>query len=432
MSKTNTLKSQSLYQRAIKVMPGGVNSPVRAFKAVEGNPVFIKRGQDSHIWDVDGNEYIDTVCSWGPLILGHARKEVVEVLQYVATQGTSFGAPTEYEVELAEFITRIVPSIEMVRMVNSGTEATMSAIRLARGYTGRPKIIKFEGCYHGHGDSFLSKAGSGALTFGIPDSFGVTPDNAKDTLNAIYNNIVSVENLIQEYNNQIAAIIVEPVAANIGCVLPVDGFLQSLRELCTNHSILLIFDEVITGFRVALGGAQEKFGVKPDLTTLGKIIGGGLPVGAYGGKLEIMKYVAPLGGVYQAGTLSGNPIAMAAGLTTLKILKNENVYEDLEKKGQLLKNGLKEIVEFLGVPVTFNRIGSIFCSYFTSGPVVDYNSVKMSDVSRFNKYFWEMLRQGVYIAPSQFEAGFLSTAHSYEDIEYILRSVRKALETAFD
>lgn len=432
MSKTNTLKSQSLYQRAIKVMPGGVNSPVRAFKAVEGNPVFIKRGQDSHIWDVDGNEYIDTVCSWGPLILGHARKEVVEVLQYVATQGTSFGAPTEYEVELAEFITRIVPSIEMVRMVNSGTEATMSAIRLARGYTGRPKIIKFEGCYHGHGDSFLSKAGSGALTFGIPDSFGVTPDNAKDTLNAIYNNIVSVENLIQEYNNQIAAIIVEPVAANIGCVLPVDGFLQSLRELCTKHSILLIFDEVITGFRVALGGAQEKFGVKPDLTTLGKIIGGGLPVGAYGGKLEIMKYVAPLGGVYQAGTLSGNPIAMAVGLTTLKILKNENVYEDLEKKGQLLKNGLKEIVEFLGVPVTFNRIGSIFCSYFTSGPVVDYNSVKMSDVSRFNKYFWEMLRQGVYIAPSQFEAGFLSTAHSYEDIEYILRSVRKALETAFD
>ena len=379
--------SQEFYRNAAQLLPGGVNSPVRAFKSVGGNPLFIKNGAGSRIFDVDGNEYIDMVGSWGPLILGHARLEVVEALHDALGNGMSFGAPTEAEIKLAELVVAMVPSLEMVRMVNSGTEATMSAVRVARGFTGRPKIIKFEGCYHGHADFFLSKAGSGALTLGVPDSAGVTPGTAGDTLNARYNDIESVKKLIDEYRGQIAAMIVEPVAANMGCVLPQAGFLDELRRLCTEHGIVLIFDEVITGFRLGPGGAQERFGVIPDMTTLGKIIGGGLPVGAYGGKKEIMQCVAPLGPVYQAGTLSGNPLAMTAGLATLTILNHPHIYEDLENNGKLLEDGLRIVTSGLGIPVTFNRIGSIGCAYFAEGPVVDFASAKMSDVEKFKSYF---------------------------------------------
>ncbi len=427
----DTKKSRELYRKAIQLMPGGVNSPVRAFKSVGGNPLFIKNGAGCRIYDVDGNEYIDMVGSWGPLILGHARIEIVEALHDALCNGMSFGAPTEAEIQLAELVTGMVPSMEMVRMVNSGTEATMSAVRVARGYTKRPKIIKFEGCYHGHGDFFLSKAGSGALTLGIPDSAGVTPEAARDTLNAAFNDIDSVAKLIAENEGAVAAVIVEPVAANMGCVLPVDGFLEGLRRLCTDHGILLIFDEVITGFRLGPGGAQERFGIMPDLTTLGKIIGGGLPVGAYGGRKEIMECVAPLGPVYQAGTLSGNPLAMTAGYETLKILNEKGIYEELEKKGKMLEEGLNSIVTRLGIPVSSNRIASLGCSYFTEGPVIDFASAKTSDVEKFNTYFWTMLEEGIYIAPSQFEAMFISDAHTDADIDKFLAAAEKGLKKAF-
>jgi glutamate-1-semialdehyde 2,1-aminomutase len=411
-------KSDRLFEKARRLLPGGVNSPVRAFKAVGGSPLFTQKAKGSKIWDVDGNKYIDYVCSWGPLILGHAHPRVVEAIRKAASRGTSFGAPTELELKLAELITRALPSVEMVRMVNSGTEATMSALRLARAFTGRSKVIKFEGCYHGHADSLLIKAGSGATTLGIPDSPGVPQSVAADTLTARYNDLESVRRLIDRHNSSLAAVIVEPIAGNMGLVLPRDGFLQGLRTLCTGHKILLIFDEVITGFRVAFGGAQGLFGIKPDLTTLGKIIGGGLPVGAYGGRREIMEMVAPSGPMYQAGTLSGNPLAMAAGYETLKILlERRGLYVDLEKKGKQLEQELSAAIQKDRLPLRLGRIGSMFTLFFTGKEVTDYETAKSSDTRLFGKYFRRMLEQGVYLPPSQFETAFLSSAHSEADIE---------------
>jgi glutamate-1-semialdehyde 2,1-aminomutase len=411
-------RSTRLFEKARRLLPGGVNSPVRAFKAVGCSPLFIQKAKGSKIWDVDGNKYIDYVCSWGPLILGHAHPRVLEAIRKAASRGTSFGASTELELKLAELITRAMPSVEMVRMVNSGTEATMSALRLARAFTGRSKIIKFEGCYHGHADSFLIKAGSGAMTFGIPDSPGVPRSVAADTLTARYNDLESVRRLIDQHRGNLAAVILEPVAGNMGLVLPQDGFLQGLRTLCTKHKILLIFDEVITGFRVAFGGAQELFRIKPDLTTLGKIIGGGLPVGAYGGRREIMGMVAPSGPVYQAGTLSGNPLAVAAGYATLKILsERRDLYKDLDRKGEQLAQEVRNVIRDDRLPLRLNRIGSMFTLFFTKKEVTDYKSAKSSNAKLFGEYFRRMLEQGVYLPPSQFETSFLSTAHSEADIE---------------
>ncbi len=430
--KMDTPKSDRLFKRAQRWIPGGVNSPVRAFKSVGHDPLFIAKAQGSKIWDADGNVYIDYVCSWGPLILGHAYPSIVEAVKKATTRGTSYGAPTEIEVKLAEIICKLMPSVEMVRMVNSGTEATMSAVRLARAYTGRNKIIKFEGCYHGHADGFLIKAGSGATTLGIPDSPGIPEGIAKETLTAKFNCIESVEQLILRFGSQIAAVIVEPVAGNMGVVPPKKNFLQDLRRICTKEKILLIFDEVITGFRLALGGALEYYGIKADLATLGKIIGGGLPVGAYGGKREIMEMIAPKGPVYQAGTLSGNPIAMAAGYVTLKILlRDKNVYKKLETKSAQLAEGIQDNIMNLGVPVKFQRVGSMFTLFFTEKEVIDYNAAKSSDTKKFAAYFHEMLRQGIYLPPSQFEAAFLSTAHTAVEIEKTIAATRRALRKIF-
>jgi len=422
-------KSEKLFQRAQKRIPGGVNSPVRAFKSIGINPLFIQRGKGAYLWDVDGNKYIDYVGSWGPMILGHSHPAIVKAVQHAAKFGTSFGAPTEMEVKMAELITTMVPSIEIVRMVNSGTEATMSTIRLARAFTGRDKIIKFEGCYHGHGDSFLIKAGSGAATFGVPDSPGVPKALAAETLNARYNDIESVRKLVAGFPSQIAAIIVEPVVGNMGCVPPQPGFLQSLRELCTHQKIVFIMDEVMTGFRVSPGGAQQLYNIVPDLTTMGKIIGGGLPVGAYGGKKEIMQMVSPSGPVYQAGTLSGNPLAMAAGYALLSILsKNKSLYNILEKWSAMLEEGIRENMNSLGMQWTFNRVGSMFTLFFTHTPVTDYDGAKTSDTSKFAAYFRSMLQQGIYLPPSQFEAAFLSASHTESDIEKTIQANRKALK----
>ena len=413
----NRKKSVGLYRRALGMIPGGVNSPVRAFKAIGIPPIFIDHAKGSKIWDVDKNEYIDYVGSWGPMILGHAHPRIVSALKKTAPKGMSFGAPTPLEVELAIKVKKAFPSIELMRVVSSGTEAVMSAIRVARGYTGRSKILKFEGCYHGHGDSLLVKAGSGATTFGVPDSLGIPEDLAKHTLTAPYNGLERVKSLVDQYPEQIACIIVEPIAGNMGVVLPEKGFLEGLRKICSEKGILLLFDEVITGFRVAYGGVQELYGIKADLTCLGKIIGGGLPVGAYGGKEKIMETVSPLGGVYQAGTLSGNPLAMTAGIETLGILKLKKVYPDLEKKTSYLTERILESAEDQGIPVSVNRTTGMFTLFFTEGPVKDYSTAKMSNTRRFAQFFIEMMEQGIYLPPSQFEAWFLSLAHTQKDLD---------------
>jgi glutamate-1-semialdehyde 2,1-aminomutase len=432
MKKISTRKSDKLFTKAQRLIPGGVNSPVRAFRSVGRAPLFIRKARGSYVWDQDGNKFIDYVGSWGPMILGHAQPAIVRAIRQASSSGTSFGAPTELEVTMAELITDTMPSIEMVRMVNSGTEATMSAIRLARAYTGREKIIKFEGCYHGHGDSFLIKAGSGALTLGVPDSPGVPAGTAQGTLTARYNDLGSVEALIAGNPGAVAAIIVEPVVGNMGCVLPGPGFLEGLRALCSEHGILLIFDEVMTGFRVSLGGAQERFRIKPDLTTLGKIIGGGLPVGAYGGKREIMQMVAPSGPMYQAGTLSGNPLAMSAGLVMLRTLsRSKSLYKIVEQRSSLLEKGIRRNLKTLGLDLTFNRVGSMFTLFFTPTNVVDYDSAKLSDTRRFSTYFNEMLKRGIYLPPSQFEASFISTRHSISDINKTVAANLEALRAAY-
>lgn len=432
-SNQNTERSDALFERARKRIPGGVNSPVRAFKSVGRNPVFIARAAGSTLHDIDGNEYIDYIGSWGPMILGHAHPRVVEALKKAAEGGTSFGAPTELEVRMAELICSMVPSIEVVRMVNSGTEATMSAIRLARAYTKREKIIKFEGCYHGHADSFLIKAGSGAMTLGVPDSPGVLPAVAAGTLSAGFNDLASVEKLALEHEGSVAAIIVEPVVGNMGCVPPEPGFLQGLRALCDREKILLIFDEVMTGFRLARGGAQELYTISPDLTTLGKIIGGGLPVGAYGGKREIMELVAPSGPMYQAGTLSGNPLAMTAGMETLSILNTEkNFYSGLEQISAQLEEGFLAVVKKRDLPITINRVGSMMTVFFSGERVRDYQSALKADTKRFGIYFREMLLRGIYLPPSQFEAAFVSAAHSSADIGRTVSAHEEAVARAFE
>lgn len=425
----NFSSSKSLFDKAKNFIPGGVNSPVRAFKAVGGDPVFMRNAQGAYLFDEDGNKYIDLINSWGPMILGHAHPLVEEAVREALSSSPSFGAPTAREVEMASLICSMVPSVEKIRMVNSGTEATMSAIRVARGFTGRDKIIKMEGCYHGHGDSFLIAAGSGALTFGTPDSPGVTKGTARDTLIAPFNDLKSVEKLISENENEIAAIILEPVVGNMGCVPPLPGYLQGLRLLCDKHNIILIFDEVMTGFRLAPGGAQELYGVRPDMTTLGKIIGGGLPVGAYGGKKEIMDCVSPAGPVYQAGTLSGNPLAMAAGFAMVKYLKqNPSVYKQLNETTVTLVDGLKALNSKAGLNFIINQVGSMFTMFFTDKPVIDFDSAKASDTVQFASYFQHMLREGIYLAPSQFEAMFISSAITDEIIEKILQSHKAYLD----
>ncbi len=420
-------RSHTLYQEAQQLLPGGVNSPVRAFRGVGGEPIFIDSARGPYLFDVDGNRYLDYVQSWGPMILGHAHPSVVEAVIEASKRGFSFGAPTEAESELAKLVIESVPSIEMVRFVNSGTEATMSALRLARAYTGRHKIIKFSGCYHGHADMLLVQAGSGVATMGLPDSPGVPPEATGNTLIAPYNDIEAVETLFDTYPTEIAAVIVEPVAANMGLVLPQPGFLEQLRSLTKAYGALLIFDEVMTGFRVALGGMQERVGITPGLTCLGKIIGGGLPVGAYGGRREIMEQVAPLGAMYQAGTLSGNPLAMAAGIATLTEMRKPGQYEELERKSQMLGNGLERVKNETGVELQFARIGAMFCLYFTGQPVTDYASAKSSDTASFAQYFWNMLARGIYLPPSQFEACFISLALDDEMIEETIESARLAL-----
>jgi glutamate-1-semialdehyde 2,1-aminomutase len=422
-------KSKKLFEEAVKIMPGGVNSPVRAFKSVGGNPLYIKKAKGSKITDVDGNTFIDYIGSWGPMILSFGNKKVNEAIAEALKNGTSFGTCSETEVKLAKLITKLVPSIEMVRMVNSGTEAVMSAARAARGFTGRDKIIKFDGNYHGHYDSFLIKAGSGVATLGLPDSPGVTKGSASDTLVADYNNIDSVYKLVEANKNQIAAVVIEPVAGNMGCVPADADFLKKLRELTISENIILIFDEVMSGFRVAKGGAQELYNIKPDLTTFGKIIGGGLPVGAYGGRKEIMDMIAPSGPVYQAGTLSGNPMAMAAGYETLKVIQSDkNFYRKLNKKSEMLYEGIKNNMKSLGMNFTLNTCGSMFTLFFTKSKVTDYNSAKTSDTSSFALYFNEMLSSGIYITPSQFEANFISAAHTEKDIARTIRANYKALK----
>lgn len=420
-------KSQQLFQKAFQRIPGGVDSPVRAFKAVGGDPVFIRSAKGSKVTDVDGNTYIDYVGSWGPMILGHSHPRILAAIQKAMKSGTSFGAPCELEVELAEEIRCAVPSIEKVRFVNSGTEAVMSAVRLARGFTGRKKIIKFDGCYHGHADYLLVKAGSGAQTLGQPDSAGVPEEFTAHTLVARFNDAASVEVLFQRHPGEIACVILEPIVGNMGVILPRDGFLKSLRELCDREKTLLLFDEVMTGFRVAYGGAQELYGIRPDLTTLGKIIGGGLPVGAYGGRAEIMDLVAPVGPVYQAGTLSGNPVAMAAGLATLKILRTTKPYRRLEKGTRGLCDGLRDAARRAGVPVTVAQAGSMFTVFFTAREVSNAEDARSCDTSRFAKFFRAMLESGIYLAPSQFEACFVSTAHSERDLNRTISSAQKAL-----
>jgi len=422
-----TNRSEKLFEEAKNYIPGGVNSPVRAFKSVGGTPRFIAKGSGSKIYDVDGNEYIDYIGSWGPHLFGHNPEFIKTALLKAIENGTSFGAPTEIEVEMAKLISELVPSVEMVRMVNSGTEATMSAIRAARGFTGKEKIIKFEGCYHGHGDFFLIKAGSGALTFGVPTSSGVTKKNAADTLVANFNDINSVRNLVQENNGEIAAIIIEAIVGNMGTVRANDSFIKELRKLCDEEKIVLIFDEVMTGFRVAKGGAQEVLGVTPDLSTFGKIIGGGLPVGAYGGKKEIMQVISPSGPVYQAGTLSGNPLAMNAGFAALSHIKNHSeIYQELEEKSSYLENGLKEAMKSTGKSFQINRVGSMMTLFFNSEEVNSYEAAVKSDTVLYGKFFHELLNRGIYLPPAQFEAFFVSTAHTKEDLDKTIKAASEA------
>ena len=417
--------SDSYFQRAQEVIPGGVNSPVRAFRAVGGTPPFIEQGQGSRIFDADNLQYIDCVGSWGPMILGHGHRYVVEAVKKAATRGFSFGAPTIGEVELAEMVVQAMPSIEMLRLVNSGTEATMSALRLARAATGRNKIVKFDGGYHGHVDSLLVKAGSGSATFNVPDSAGVPADVTKLTLSVAYNNLDAVRSVM---DSDVAAIIVEPVAGNMGCVPPAGGFLQGLREICNQNGALLIFDEVMTGFRVAYSGAQSLYNVKPDITTLGKVIGGGMPIGAYGARRELMQLVSPLGPMYQAGTLSGNPIAVAAGRATLGVLKNSGIYDDLEERSAEFQEGVHRAAEKHGVPITFNRVGSMWTIFFTDGAVTDFESANRSNRDKFSRFFHMMLSEGVYLPPSQLEAAFFSAAHAKKDILQLIERADRALK----
>jgi len=422
----NHQKSESLFAAAKKVIPGGVNSPVRAFKSVGCNPIFIEKAAGSKIFDADGNAYIDYVGSWGPMILGHCHPKVVEAIQKTAASGASFGAPTARETELAELVIQAYPNIEKIRMVSSGTEATMSAIRLARGFTGRDKILKFDGCYHGHADSLLVKAGSGLATFGVPTSPGVPADFAKYTLTATYNDLDEVKQMTTANKGEIACIILEPIAGNMGCVPPAPGFLEGLRRLCTAEGIVLIIDEVMTGFRVAFGGAQERFNVRGDLVCLGKIIGGGLPVGAFGGKREIMESLSPEGGVYQAGTLSGNPLAMSAGIATLKLLQEEGFYQQLEEKSAYLEKGLLQVAGNSSIATCWQRVGAMFCTFFQAGPVNSFADALKSDTEIFGKFFRNMLDHGINLAPSQFEAGFMSVAHSREDLDRTIAAAEKS------
>ncbi len=421
-----TTKSQKLFAEAQRLIPGGVNSPVRAFKSVGGQPLFIARAKGSRLYDVDGNSFIDYVLSWGPMILGHAPAPVIKAITRAASEGTSYGAPTEQEVRLARLIAEAVPSIEQVRLVSSGTEAVMSAIRLARAYTQRDLILKFEGCYHGHSDYLLAKAGSGLATLGLPDCPGVPTDFTRHTLTAPYNDLATVKRLIETHHRNLACVILEPIAGNMGVVPPGQDFLPTLRELTRAHEILLIFDEVITGFRVHYGGAQTLYGVMPDLTCLGKIIGGGLPVGAYGGPMEVMRWVAPAGPVYQAGTLSGNPLAVTAGIETLTRLKTPGVYRKLEERAAALAEGMGAAAKKAGVPLTQTRVGSMLGTFFTPAPVVDYASAKRSNTEAYAKFFHRMLAKGIYFAPSQFEAAFLSTVHSSQDIDLTIKSAHAA------
>ena len=424
--------SRKLFQRAKETIPGGVNSPVRAFGSVGGDPLFITRAEGSRVWDADGNDYLDFVGSWGPMILGHNQVGIKRAVYEALRQGTSFGAPTTGEIELAELVVEMVPSVEVVRMVNSGTEATMSAVRLARAATGRPKMVKFRGGYHGHADAFLVEAGSGAATLGVPSSPGVTPGAAQDTLVAEYNDLASVQAQFDANSGEVACVIVEPVAGNMGCVPPMEGFLEGLREICTREGGVLIFDEVMTGFRVAAGGAQERFGVTPDLTTMGKVIGGGLPVGAYGGREDLMRQIAPDGPVYQAGTLSGNPLATAAGKAALTFLKeNPLVFQDLEDRGAQLEEGVLKLIGEKGYPLSWTRVGSMASLFFTPDPVTEWYSAAKSDKEAFKKFFWGMLDKGFYLAPSPFEVLFLSAAHTSEDIEATLEAAADVLAGVF-
>jgi glutamate-1-semialdehyde 2,1-aminomutase len=425
----NHEKSAALFAEAKQIIPGGVNSPVRAFKSVGCDPIFIDRAEGSRIYDADGNGYIDYVGSWGPMILGHCHPKVVEAIVQAAKSGASFGAPTEKEIVLAEMVREAFPNVEMVRMVSSGTEATMSAIRLARGCTGRDKILKFDGCYHGHADSLLVKAGSGAATFGVPTSPGVPADLAKHTLTATYNDLDETRQLVAANKGEIACIILEPIAGNMGCVAPRPGFLEGLRALCDAEGIVLIIDEVMTGFRVAFGGAQERFGVRGDLVCLGKIIGGGLPVGAFGGKRELMEKLSPLGGIYQAGTLSGNPLAMSAGIATLNLLKQEGFYDIIEEKSAYLEKGLLEAAAEAPFKTCWQRVGGMFCTFFTEGPVYSFADALKSDTAAFGKFFRAMLAEGINLAPSQFEAGFMSAAHSTEDLDKTVEAARRSFKS---
>jgi glutamate-1-semialdehyde 2,1-aminomutase len=425
----STTRSATLFAEAKNIIPGGVNSPVRAFKSVGADPLFIDHAAGSRIFDADNNAYIDYVGSWGPMIVGHCHPDVVAAVKAAADKGSSFGAPTEMEITLAKMVIDAVPSIEMVRMVSSGTEATMSAIRLARGYTGRDKIMKFSGCYHGHSDSLLVKAGSGAATFGVPDSPGVPQDFARLTLTANFNDLESVKTLVSDNKGEIACIIVEPIAGNMGTVPPRPGFLEGLRQICSDEGIILIFDEVMCGFRVAYGGAQELYGVTPDMTTLGKIIGGGLPVGAFGGKREIMSLLSPSGGVYQAGTLSGNPLAMAAGIAMLKLLQRPGFYKELEDKSAYVADGIAKAAKDAGFPIYSTRVGSMFCAFFTKGEVHDWNGASTSDTAAFAKYFRLMLAEGINLAPSQFETAFVSNAHTQSDLDQTIAAAAKSFKS---
>jgi glutamate-1-semialdehyde 2,1-aminomutase len=417
-------KSKELFERAQKTIPGGVNSPVRAFRSVGGTPLFINKARGSYLYDADGNKYIDYIASWGPMILGHAHEDVVNAIRERAALSTSYGAPTELEIEMAELITGMVPNVDLIRMVNSGTEACMSAVRLARGFTGKNKIIKFEGHYHGHADSFLVKAGSGLATLEIQTVPGIPSGVSQDTLTAPFNHLPAVEELVKKYSGEIAAIIVEPVAGNMGCVPPEKGFLESLRTICDRENIILIFDEVMTGFRLAPGGAQEKLAIRADLVTYGKVIGGGMPVGAFGGRKEIMEHIAPLGKVYQAGTLSGNPIAMIAGITTLKILKaNPSIYRELDEKTRYLHAGLEEVLKNKNIPFVINRFGSMISVHFTERPVKDFETSSQSDMQRFNQFFHGMLDQGIYLPPSAYESWFLNNALSTRDLDETIDAV---------